>query len=122
MDVFDEAIVKTLRDGKPRRFQQILEEMDFSHNTLRHHLESLVDQGLVTREKKRPRGPGRPVFLYSMPRESRRKAFQLLPDPHGDVVSLFFRSLRQVCKHEKGGYCKKMRAGCEAKNCPQTLE
>jgi len=43
MDVFDEAIIKVLRDGRSRGFQQVLEEVGFLHNTLRLHLESLID-------------------------------------------------------------------------------
>jgi DNA-binding Lrp family transcriptional regulator len=35
MDLFDTAILNILRDGKPREFQQILDTVKFSHNTLR---------------------------------------------------------------------------------------
>jgi DNA-binding HxlR family transcriptional regulator len=51
MDELDEVILAVLIDGKPRSFQQLLEKVDLSHNTLRLHLNNLMDQALVTREK-----------------------------------------------------------------------
>ena len=68
MDFLDRRIMAVLRDGEVRDFQQILSEVDFSHNTLRQHLDQLVDQGLVERRKKPRRGPGRPRFIYSLSR------------------------------------------------------
>ena len=35
-----------LGDGKPRGFNQLLREVDFSHNTLTLHLGRLVNKGL----------------------------------------------------------------------------
>ena len=78
MDEFDEAILDTLIDGKQHNFNQILEKANFTHNTLRLHLDKLVHQTIVTREKVTREGRG-----------------------------------------EKGGFCKKVRMGCEAWNCPQ---
>ena len=43
MDFLDRRIMAVLRDGEVRDFQQILSEVDFSHNTLRQHLDQLVD-------------------------------------------------------------------------------
>jgi len=122
MDLFDEDIAKVLRDGKPRSFKQLLQKVDFSHNTLKHHLERLIDQGLMVKEKNRPEKPGRPLFFYSMPLKSRRRASWLISDPFGDIVTLPFQKLRQACRYEKGGYCKTIRGGCEAQNCPQILK
>ena len=51
MDPFDERVLKVLGDGKKRSFSQLLGEVGFSHNTLRVHLESLVDRGLVLKRK-----------------------------------------------------------------------
>ena len=66
MDPFDEHIIKVLRDGNPRDFHQLLDEVSFSHNTLRLHLVQLVEQGLVVRQKKPQKGHGRPQFNYTM--------------------------------------------------------
>ena len=51
MDFFGEGILNVLRDGKPRGFQQLLNEVDFFHNNLRLHLCRLVDQGLILKKK-----------------------------------------------------------------------
>jgi len=49
MDELDETILVALIDGKPHSLHQLLEKMDLSHNTLRLHLDNLVDQALLTR-------------------------------------------------------------------------
>ena len=36
MDFFDEKILTALKDGKHEDFSALLEEVDFSHNTLQH--------------------------------------------------------------------------------------
>jgi DNA-binding Lrp family transcriptional regulator len=50
MDFFDERVLATLKDGKPRGFTALLGEVGFSHNTLQQHLERLMAQGLIIRE------------------------------------------------------------------------
>jgi predicted ArsR family transcriptional regulator len=48
-------------------FHQLLGEVGFSHNTLRLHLERLVDKGLVLKQKKSKKEDlGRPMFSYSL--------------------------------------------------------
>jgi len=47
MDLFDERILSTLKDRKPRSFATLLAEAGFSHNTLQQHLERLVARGFV---------------------------------------------------------------------------
>ena len=122
MDLFDECILNVLRDGKPRDFHQLLEEVDFSHNTLRLHLRRLTNRGLIAKERIHSKGRGRPKFTYSLPPKLRRQASRLLSDPLGDVVTLSFRKLRHLCRYEKGGYCKKTKGNCAPQNCPQILK
>jgi len=122
MDFFDECILRVLRDERSRDFNQLLREVDFSHNTLRLHLSRLVDQGFVVEYKKRLKGRGRPRFTYSVPPKVRRQAHRLLSDPSSEVVTLPFHKLRHLCRFEKGGYCKKIKRKCEAQNCPQILK
>ena len=119
MDFFGEGILNVLRDGKPRDFHQLLREVDFSHNTLRLHLTRLVDQGLILKEKTPSKGLGKPRLTYSLPPKLHRQASRLLSDPLGEVVALTFQKLKQLCRFEKGGYCKKIKRKCEAPNCPQ---
>ena len=51
MGFFDERVLAVLKDGKPRGFAALLNEVGFSLNTLQQHLERLTDKGLVVREK-----------------------------------------------------------------------
>jgi len=122
MDFFDRCILGVLRDGRSRDFNQLLREVEFSHNTLRLHLRRLVEQGFVMEEKTRLKGRGRPRFTYSMPPKVRRQAHRLLSDPFSETVTLPFRKLRHLCRFEKGGYCKKIKRRCEAQNCPQIIK
>jgi predicted ArsR family transcriptional regulator len=119
MDSFDTVILNHLRDGKPKEFQQILDAVKFSHNTLRLHLDSLVDQNLILKEKRPVKGRGRPRFTYSVPLATSRVP-GVLPNPSTDVVSLSFSRLSQICRFEKGGFCKNMRRSCSAQICPPT--
>ena len=58
MDPIDEQITSTLRDGKPMSFEELLSKLSVSHNTLRLHLDKLVDQKLILKEKSRKGGSG----------------------------------------------------------------
>ena len=119
MDLFDERILATLKDGKPRGFTAILGEVGFSHNTLQQHLERLMVQGLVIREKTAANSFGRPKFAYHVPSRTTKHVSLALQDPHVELVALPFSRLRHVCRFEKGGYCKETRKGCAPQICRQ---
>ena len=118
MDELDEETLNALRDGKPQTFNQLLEKVTFSHNTLTLHLDKLVDQKLILKEKITRETRGRPIYVYSVSSVG-RKASVMLRSGVEDVVALPFSSLGQVCRFEKGGFCKRMRVECEAWICPQ---
>jgi len=118
MDPFDNSILKIFRDGKPREFQQILAEVEFSHNTLRIHLDKLAERGLINKNKQPAKGPGRPKIIYSTP-ISALKSSTVPLNPSMGVVTLAFSKLSQVCRFEKGGFCKKVRGSCSDRICPQ---
>jgi len=118
MDPFDIEILNHLRDGKPREFDQILAAVKLSHNTLRHHLESLEEQKIITKSKQPMKGRGRPRFTYSA-LVGLGRVPGLLSSPSTGVVSLSFEKLSQVCRFEKGEFCKKVRGPCSARVCPQ---
>ena len=115
-------ILKVLGDCGNRSFSELSSIVGFSHNTLRLHLESLVDRGLVLKEKMPRKGHGRPMFTYSLSPSLKRQIIRMLSEPYMEFVSLPFSKLRHLCRFEKGGYCKKIRAVCEAQNCPQILK
>ena len=119
MDFFDERILAALKDGKPRSFTTLLEEVGFSHNTLQQHLERLAAQGIVVREKTPSSSLGRPKFAYHVPFKAAKQVAAAIQDPHVELVALPFSRLRHLCRFEKGGYCKEVRKSCEARNCPQ---
>ena len=118
MDPFDELILKALRDRRPRDFHQLLEEVGFSHNTLRLHLNNLVERGLIIREKTPTAAPGRPKLTYSMSQGPRGGASGALTGS-SEVVTLPFRRLRRLCRLQRGGRCRETKDPCEAENCPQ---
>jgi predicted ArsR family transcriptional regulator len=77
-----------------------------------------MERGLVERTKRTREGPGRPTYVYGLPREVERRLASLI-NPELGWVSLSFDRLRRICRHEKGGYCKEIREQCKANNCPQ---
>jgi len=118
MDLYDRKILTVLRDGKPRKFQQILSKVEFSYNTLRLHLAHLVEHGFVVRRKKPQQGPGRPRFAYALSKGVDGRAVSALVDPYKGLVVLSFDKLQRICRHEKGRYCKKIRGRCAPHSCP----
>jgi predicted ArsR family transcriptional regulator len=42
VDLFDEQILTVLGEGKPKVLAQLLDEVDFSRNTVKLHLKRLV--------------------------------------------------------------------------------
>jgi predicted ArsR family transcriptional regulator len=120
MDFFDERILSTLRDGKPRSFASLLGEAGFSHNTLQQHLSRLVARGLVAKAKMASNNLGRPRFTYCVPSTATKQVTAALQDPYETLVTLQFSRLKHVCRFEKGGYCKERRSECGPQNCPQT--
>ena len=118
MDFFDERILAALKDGKPRSFTVLLNEVGFTHNTLQQHLKRLMAQGLIVREKSTT-SFGRPKFAYHVPSKAAKQITVALQDPHVELVALPFTRLRHVCRFEKGGYSKEPRKNCGPQICPQ---
>jgi len=58
------------------------------------------------------------MFTYSVP-VGAGMVPRVLPNPSTGVVSLSFSKLSQICRFEKGGFCKKIRSSCNAQVCPQ---
>ena len=121
MDHFDKEVLQALKDKDPRNFQEMLSEISFSHNTLREHLNKLIQQGIINRKKAPQQGPGRPTYVYSLPPEVKRRLASLL-NPELGLVSLPFNRLKRICRHEKGGYCKEIRGRCQVTKCPQIMK
>ena len=119
MDFFDERVLATLKDRKPKSFATLLSEVSFSHNTLQQHLERLTAKGLVVREKPAATGFGRPKFAYHVPLRASKQVTAALEDPAMELVAIPFSRLKHVCRFEKGGYCKETRKDCAPQICRQ---
>jgi len=119
MDFFDERILDTLKDGKPRDFNTLLGEVGFTHNTLQQHLKRLMAQGLVVREKATANSFGRPKFTYHMLSRTTKQVSFALQNPNVELVTLPFSRLRHVCRFEKGARCKETRRECPPQICLQ---
>jgi len=118
MDPYDKEILNVLKDRKPKNFHQILDEIGFSHNTLRLHLNSLVQKSLIVREKSPSKRRGRPSYLY-------RASAEALASASGasrGVVSLRFSDLKRLCRYQRGGRCRETRDRCELESCPQIMK
>ena len=119
MDFFDQRIPAAVKDGKPRSFTAILDEVSFSHNTLQQHLKRLVEKALVLKERDPASGFGRPRFIYHVLPRAAKQVVAALEDPGVDLVTMPFSRLRPVCRFEKGGHCKEKKTSFSPQNCPQ---
>ena len=118
MDVFDERVLRAVREGRSKDFHQILDEGGFSHNTLRRHLNALVTNGVITREKMPGEGRGRPTLRYSLPPGGSKLTADTLTGLD-ERVSLPFHELHRLYRFQRGGRCRRIKGRCEAQNCPQ---
>lgn len=119
MDFFDKRVLTVLKDGKSKDFTMLLDEVDFSHNTLQQHLKRLTAKGLIVREKTAGNGFGRPKFIYSIPSKTTKQINAALKDMHVELVAIAFSRLRHVCRFEKGGRCKETKKHCSPQIYPQ---
>lgn len=96
MDPFDERILGALRDSRSRDCHQLLGEVGFSYNTLRLHLNTLVEKGLINKEKIPVEGRGRPKFIYSMSQGGSSLASGTFTGLT-EVVTIPFKGLKRLC-------------------------
>jgi predicted transcriptional regulator len=52
MDHFDRIIVQLLVHNEKMTFNEIIEKVEFTHNTLQQHLEELLEKAIIERMKK----------------------------------------------------------------------
>ncbi len=119
MDYFEQRILSTLRDGQPRTFSEIQNQVSFSHNTLQQHLKQIVEKGLVLKEKEQAKSFGRPRYAYHIPPKTTKQVVAALEDPGVELVTMPFSRVRHICRFEKGGWCKEKRASCSPQICPE---
>jgi predicted ArsR family transcriptional regulator len=110
--------IEPLEDGTSSNFTQILDTVFFSHNTLRLHLNSMVEKGLIIREKSPSKCRGRPSYLYRASAEALASA----SGAPGGVVTLNFSDLKRLCRYQRGGRCRETRDRCKLESCPQIMK
>lgn len=97
MDIFDERILSVLKDGKPRLFIQILEEVGFSHNTLKLHLKRMLREEVLVREKTASEGLGRPKFNYTVSPKLKKQVSAVLSAQIQRLKTIFDQLSEQPC-------------------------
>jgi predicted transcriptional regulator len=75
LDAFDRRIVDVLRvEDRSMRLAELVKAAGFARSTVIIHLERLMSEGLVLREKRPSGGRGRPKFMYSLIKKPEFKA------------------------------------------------
>ena len=121
MDSFERRIIQLLKQEN-MTFKQIMNKIEFTHNTLQQNLEKLLAKGLVERSKQPKESPGRPTYVYNIPDDLKGRPLSVLLNPRSGRVVLSFDVLRRLCRHEKGGYCKEIRGRCGVRICPKIVK
>jgi DNA-binding Lrp family transcriptional regulator len=119
MDIIDERIFSVLKSGKPKPFTDLLDEVGFSHNTLKLHIKKLLSEGILVRQNVVSPGLGRPKYVYEVSPKAKKQVSAALLDSSIELVHLPFSRIKHMCRFEKGGFCKQTRTGCNSRNCPQ---
>jgi len=101
MDYLDRQILTILKDKKARDFQQILSEVDFSHNTLRQHLDTLIDQSIVECSKRPREGLGWPLFLYRLSGNFDAQTLSAFLDPYRARAQIEATAISDIVYLEK---------------------
>ncbi|MEL4504512.1 helix-turn-helix domain-containing protein [Luteococcus sp. H138] len=110
------AVLEAVRErGRLCSVREIAQDFDLHPNTVREHLDALLEQGLVAREASSPTGRGRPALMYRATSASQDVArdYELLSDvlaeqlaslPNAEQVALAAgRSWGKRTVYEQGG-------------------
>jgi predicted ArsR family transcriptional regulator len=121
MGSFDQIVLASLKDGSRKSFKEILAKGGLSHNTLKRYLRRLMDQGLVLRAENVKNERGRPEYAYYLTPKLRQRVSLTLTEPYTSLVTLTFARLKQICKHNKSGFCQAKRRNCSSYVCPHIM-
>jgi len=121
MDSFDRLILDSLKDGSRRSFKEILVRGGMSHNTLKRYLRRLMIEGLVSRAENVANRRGRPEYGYYLTPKLKQRVNLRLTEPYTSLVTLTFTKLKQICRHNKSGFCQAKRRNCGSYICPHIM-
>ena len=101
------------KEGK-LSLNQIIQKTGLCKQTAHNHLKHLLRDGVLTR-KATIQGKGRPTMYY-------RRTAKPLKQVRGEVVSITFNKLKNICK-KRGKYehCQLKNKECDIFNCPVIL-
>jgi predicted ArsR family transcriptional regulator len=94
------SLVEALSRNGALSLGQLIDGPGFTRQTVYSRLNHLITAGIVS---KKTVGCGRPTILYSLSKN-------LVGVELSDVVSLTFQMLRHVCRFEKGGGARRLKA------------
>ena len=121
LDPIDERILQILGKSKGSTSKTLLEVIQasrFARSTVILHLKKLESQGLTRRLKITAKRRGRPKYAYSATPIATATG-QIQPsNVSQETVAIRFQKLRQICRYEKGHFCKLAKKRCEPQNCP----
>jgi len=121
LDTIDERILQVLGRGKgsvSRTLLEVIQASGFARSTVILHLKALESQGFIRRLKITAKRRGRPKYAYSAtPIGTSTGQIQPSNLPQ-ETVTIRFQKLRQICRHEKGHFCKLAKKRCEPHSCP----
>jgi len=120
LDAIDEGILRVLgKDGKStsRTLLEVVQASGFARSTVILHLKRLEAQGFIRRVKITAKRRGRPKYAYSAAPVATATKRVLSSNLHQEIVAIRFQKLRQICRHEKGRFCKLAKKRCEPQNC-----
>ena len=121
MGSFDELILESLKDGSRKSFEDLLAKGGMSHNTLKRYLQRLIGEGLVSRKENVKNRRGRPEYGYYLTPRLKQRVNLRLTEPYTSLVTLTFTKLKQICKHNKSGFCQTKRRNCGSYICPHII-
>ena len=115
MDWACSSLVEVLKVENGLSLSQLVEKSGLARQTVHNHLKHLTKAGILRCEAVGG-GRGRPTLVY----HGSKQRLEALEE--ADVVRLKFQKLRDVCRSEKGGWCKMLRNKCAFEKCPLTLK
>ncbi len=125
VSAYEEYVISWFRDfarresrSAPWTVRQLVERSGHSRASIFKWLRLLEVKGLVKRQMMIS-GRGRPKLLY----RPSQTALETRPiEEVGETATIQFGKLRQICRYEKGGFCKKQLKQCQPPSCPFTAK
>ena len=117
-----ELLASALSEGgkpSPKTLRGLMEATGLSRVTVLKYVKSLRNQGLIA-EKTLIQGRGRPRLLFQPSKTFLRMTSAVKQEE--EPILIRFEKLKTLCRHAKGGRCKKTLRSCRIDLCPLTIK